>query len=178
MACAHTVHRPPFPATEPRSFSAGAAGVATADAVVRLMLRLARLAASILSIAWRQWSSVAVVWRDQHAEAARAGGTPLWPAEALREGLGAPLLGAARAPYDRSVAAVRTALEEGTLAERWAEGRAMTLEQAIVYALERPPSSTGCWPSNAWPLAASPTSMASGRFRGCRVESMSMPLLR
>ena len=36
--------------------------------------------------------------------------------------------------YDRNVAAVRAQLDEATFAAAWAEGRAMTLEQAIDYA--------------------------------------------
>jgi tetratricopeptide (TPR) repeat protein len=63
-------------------------------------------------------------------------------AEALREALGTPLLRSAHAPYERAVTAVRAALEAGACAARWAEGRAMTLEQAISYALERHPPNT------------------------------------
>jgi hypothetical protein len=37
--------------------------------------------------------------------------------------------------HDRNVAAVRAQLDEATFAAAWAEGRAMTLEQTIVYAL-------------------------------------------
>ena len=40
-----------------------------------------------------------------------------------------------RPAYDRSLGAVRDLLSEGALAAAWAEGRAMTLEQAIEYAL-------------------------------------------
>ncbi len=44
--------------------------------------------------------------------------------------------GAPRAEYDGIVTAARTQLDEATWQEAWAEGRAMTLEQAIAYALE------------------------------------------
>jgi tetratricopeptide (TPR) repeat protein len=37
--------------------------------------------------------------------------------------------------HDRNVAAVRAQLDEATFAAVWAEGRAMTLEQAVDYAL-------------------------------------------
>jgi hypothetical protein len=52
-------------------------------------------------------------------------------AEALREALGAPLPPVERAHYDRSVAATRAALGEEAFAAAWAEGRALSLEQAI-----------------------------------------------
>ncbi len=41
-----------------------------------------------------------------------------------------------RGEYERSVAAVRSALSEEGYATARAEGQAMTLEQAIAYALE------------------------------------------
>ncbi len=41
-----------------------------------------------------------------------------------------------RAEYDRNVAAARAQLDESTFNAAWAEGRAMTLEQAIAYALQ------------------------------------------
>ena len=40
-----------------------------------------------------------------------------------------------RADHDRDVAAVRAALGEAAFAAAWAEGRAMTMEQAIAEAL-------------------------------------------
>ena len=68
-------------------------------------------------------------------------------AEALRETLGAPRLAIyARAPPAR-VASLRSQLDEPACAAAWAEGRAMTLEQALAYALEqdhaREPTSSG-----------------------------------
>jgi hypothetical protein len=56
-------------------------------------------------------------------------------AEALREAAGEPLPPAYRAAYERDVAAARTQLDEATFAAARAAGRAMTLEQAIAYAL-------------------------------------------
>jgi hypothetical protein len=38
--------------------------------------------------------------------------------------------------YDRNLAAVRSQLDEATFAQAWAEGQAMTLEQAMAYALK------------------------------------------
>ena len=37
--------------------------------------------------------------------------------------------------YQREVAAARAVLDDATFAAAWAEGRAMTLEQAVAYAL-------------------------------------------
>ena len=41
-----------------------------------------------------------------------------------------------RAERDQAIAAARTALGEEEFAKAWAEGQAMTLEEAIAYALE------------------------------------------
>jgi len=38
--------------------------------------------------------------------------------------------------FERNVAATRAQLDEATFAAAWTEGKAMTLEQAIEYALE------------------------------------------
>ncbi len=57
----------------------------------------------------------------------------LWGAvEFLRETLGAPILPVERTRYDRAVAVVRAQLGEEAFATAWAEGRTMTLEQALV----------------------------------------------
>jgi hypothetical protein len=49
--------------------------------------------------------------------------------------IGAPLFPADGRAYDRNVAAVRVLMDEAVFSSAWAEGRAMTLEQAIAYAL-------------------------------------------
>jgi non-specific serine/threonine protein kinase len=78
------------------------------------------------------WLSVA---HEQHLKAALlAGGV-----EAAGEASGAPLQPVLKADHDRAVAAMRTLLSEETFAAAWAEGRAMTLEQAIACALEESP---------------------------------------
>ena len=56
-------------------------------------------------------------------------------AKALREVLGALLPPVDQADHDKSVASARAALGGPAFAAAWAEGRAMTLEQAIEYAL-------------------------------------------
>jgi predicted ATPase/class 3 adenylate cyclase/DNA-binding SARP family transcriptional activator len=57
-------------------------------------------------------------------------------AEGVREAIGTPLPRSDRVEHNRSVAAVRAALGEETFAATQAEGRVMTLEQAIAYALD------------------------------------------
>jgi len=58
-------------------------------------------------------------------------------AEALRQAIQAPLPPNERADYERHVAATRSGLSEAAFAAAWAHGQAMTLEQAIAYALEK-----------------------------------------
>jgi hypothetical protein len=55
-------------------------------------------------------------------------------AEALREAIGTPLPPADRVEHDRSVAAIRTALGEEAFAAAGAEGRAMSLDEAVAFA--------------------------------------------
>ncbi len=57
-------------------------------------------------------------------------------AEALRASIGAPIPPADRDEYDGEVAAVRAALTKEACEAAWAAGRAMTLEEAVDYALE------------------------------------------
>jgi tetratricopeptide (TPR) repeat protein len=59
-------------------------------------------------------------------------------AEALREAIKGFLLPDERASYERSIAEVCAQLGEVAFAAAWAEGRAMTLEQAVLFALDRP----------------------------------------
>jgi predicted ATPase/class 3 adenylate cyclase len=69
--------------------------------------------------------------QEQPERAAR-----LWGAEeALREEMGAPLSPSEREEYDRKIAEARAALGEDAFSAAWMEGRAMTQEQAIEYAL-------------------------------------------
>ncbi len=64
----------------------------------------------------------------------------LWGrAETLRGQLGAPLPLADRAWYEVAVAHSRAVVGEVAFAAAWEKGRAMSLEQAIAYALEETP---------------------------------------
>ncbi|MBI3661212.1 tetratricopeptide repeat protein, partial [Candidatus Acetothermia bacterium] len=61
----------------------------------------------------------------------------LGSAKVLRETIGAPIPVGERAEYERTVAAACTSLGEEAFARAWAKGTAMTLEQAIEYALQK-----------------------------------------
>ncbi len=71
------------------------------------------------------------------ASAVAAQGNHVWAAhlwgaaEALREAIGAPLPPVERAPYHQAVEALRTQLGEQAFATAWAQGRTLSLEQAL-----------------------------------------------
>jgi predicted ATPase/DNA-binding CsgD family transcriptional regulator len=75
--------------------------------------------------------AAAVSMRGDHGRAAWLFGS----AEALRQAVGAFVLPLYRAEYDGGVAAARAGLDEGAFTAAWAEGRGMTPEQAVEYAL-------------------------------------------
>ncbi len=56
-------------------------------------------------------------------------------AEALREAIGAPLPPSYCVSYEENVGSVRASLAAAPLVAAWAEGRAMSLEEAVAYAL-------------------------------------------
>ncbi|MBA2783255.1 MAG: tetratricopeptide repeat protein [Rubrobacteraceae bacterium] len=69
--------------------------------------------------------------RDKHGLETR-----LWGAVvALREALGIPWSSIERALHERSLESARSRLDETTVAAAWEEGAAMTLEEAVAYAL-------------------------------------------
>jgi len=59
-------------------------------------------------------------------------------AEALRDAMGVPIPPYGREEYDPHIAALRHALGDDAFAVAWAEGRAMTLEEAVQEALGPP----------------------------------------
>lgn len=64
--------------------------------------------------------------------------TRLWgAAEAWRESAGAPLPKTRTALYDRQVATARVGMDPEACTALWAEGRAMTLEQAVAQSLDK-----------------------------------------
>jgi tetratricopeptide (TPR) repeat protein len=56
-------------------------------------------------------------------------------ADALRAAIGAPIDMEARRPYLHTNAAIRTRLSEPRLTSAWAEGQAMSLDEAVAYAV-------------------------------------------
>ena len=60
-------------------------------------------------------------------------------AQVLREAMSAARPATERADYERDVSDVRRKLGETAFSAAWADGRAMTLDEAIAYALEVPP---------------------------------------
>ena len=83
--------------------------------------------------------AAAVAMRAQRTSAPRAGS--LWAArlfgaaDGLRETAGAPPFPPDRTRNQRSLAVARSQVDDTSFAAAWAEGRAMTLEQAIAEAL-------------------------------------------
>ena len=75
--------------------------------------------------------AAAVSMQGDHRRAALLFGA----AEALRQAVGAFVLPLYRAEYERGVAGTRAGLTEATFNAAWSEGRAMTPEQAVEYAL-------------------------------------------
>lgn len=63
-------------------------------------------------------------------------GQLLAASENLREAMGAPLSLVEQPERNRNIDAIRTVLDDDEFAAAWAEGHAMTLDQAIAYALE------------------------------------------
>jgi predicted ATPase/class 3 adenylate cyclase/Tfp pilus assembly protein PilF len=80
---------------------------------------------------------------QRREEGARRAARLLGAAETLRDVLGSPVAPADRPDHDATVAAVCAALSGETFAAAWAEGQAMTLEQAVEYALEDAGASPG-----------------------------------
>jgi hypothetical protein len=54
----------------------------------------------------------------------------------MRAATGHPPIVGSEAIHERNAAAIRAQLGEAEVAAAWAEGRAMTMEQAVAYALE------------------------------------------
>jgi len=78
------------------------------------------------------FASIAKI-EEQGQRAARLFGA----AEALREKIDIPMTAVEHIEYEREVADLRAGMEEKVFTTAWAEGRAMTMDQAIDFALER-----------------------------------------
>jgi tetratricopeptide (TPR) repeat protein len=60
----------------------------------------------------------------------------LGAAESIRENLNSPMTATEGVEYDQNVSTLRAQMEQSDFATAWAEGRVMTLEQAIEFALQ------------------------------------------
>jgi predicted ATPase/class 3 adenylate cyclase len=61
----------------------------------------------------------------------------LGAAEAIRKTINSTTNGVELVEYEREIAALRASMDENEMQAAWAEGRAMTIDQAIEYALEK-----------------------------------------
>jgi predicted ATPase len=126
-----------------RGIAFSLAGLADLDlslgnhASARLLFQESLEIMRLMANRWAMTYSLESFARLNAAEGKREQAARLWAAaERLREEIASPLPSSERDEYDRGVAAVRQVMSEGVFAASWAEGRAMTMEQAIDYALE------------------------------------------
>jgi non-specific serine/threonine protein kinase len=108
---------------------------ARAQALYRESLLLRRELGALFALAQSLEDLAVLAGRQGEAERAIR---LLGAAEAFCETLGAHPPVAIRAEYERTVRQGRAVLGEAVFAATWAEGRSMSLEQAIDYALEEP----------------------------------------
>jgi hypothetical protein len=71
--------------------------------------------------------------QEQGQRAARLFGA----AEALREKINIPMNSKERIEYDKEIASLRAGMDEKSYTSNWAEGRAMSMDQAIEFALTK-----------------------------------------
>jgi hypothetical protein len=106
---------------------------ATAGAMLRESLSLRRAMGNrrYLAESLEAWAQLSIA-AGKIRMAARLFGA----AEALREMVGAPRPAVDHAEYTQAMAELHAQLDEAAFSWTWSEGRAMTLEQAVKYALE------------------------------------------
>ncbi|MGH3146635.1 MAG: tetratricopeptide repeat protein, partial [Rubrobacter sp.] len=95
--------------------------------------------------------------RGNHERATRLFGA----GEALHETIAAPLPPCERADYDRGVATARAGLDERSFDAAWTQGRAMTPEQAVEYALGEVEEPTDAPPTTTTPVVPEPPAGSS-----------------
>jgi hypothetical protein len=88
---------------------------------------------------WLEERAQAAMLRDPGAEGCRRAARLFGAAAALRERIGVRRGGTERPEYGAAVDSVRAGLDAAAFDRAWAEGKAMDLEQALVYALEEKP---------------------------------------
>src|SRR5262249_29204402 len=88
-------------------------------------------------VAWGIVESLELLAKVENRRLLRERATRLFgAAEALRHGISFRRPPTEHADYDESVSAACSVLGEPAFETAWAEGQAMTLEQAVAYALE------------------------------------------
>ena len=108
---------------------------ADAEALCGESLAIRREIADRVGLAWSLEAMAGLAGdREDLARAARA----LGAAQALRDAIGAPLPPCARADHARDLGRLREALGEEAFAAAWSQGRALTLEEAVLDARPRP----------------------------------------
>jgi hypothetical protein len=76
---------------------------------------------------------------EQPERAARLFGA----AEALRDKIGIPMTAQERVEYDRTIAELRAGMEPPLFESAWAEGRGMSMDQAVRFAVASPAAGAG-----------------------------------
>ena len=100
-------------------------------------LRLSHELGNKAAVAWALEGLAEVVSRQGAvARSARL----LGAANGLRQAVAVPLPPAARKRLERLLGTLRAQISEAAWTAAWAEGRAMSLEQAVAYALEQEPT--------------------------------------
>jgi tetratricopeptide (TPR) repeat protein len=98
---------------------------------------LALLVGVEVAVAWAAAAAGAEIGADREGrKRAERRARVLGAVEALLESMDAILERVARLSYEHAVAAVRAQLGEEAFARAWQEGRAMSMEEAVAYALE------------------------------------------
>ena len=117
----------------------GSGDLARATGLLKENLELARRLRDVLPTQYSLLGLAGVASVNGHADRAAR----LWgAAEASREAVAFPLppLVRERTNYNGFIDATRSALGSVAFNSAWSEGRAMTFDEAVAYALERPPS--------------------------------------
>lgn len=111
-----------------------------AGSVLESLNRMRELGENIQTIPTLEVFAHLVAMRGQNSDEPRAmlmqSARIFGAAEALREAMCSPIMPDQQRSHELGIAALRTQLDELTLAAAWAEGRRMTLDQVVAYALE------------------------------------------
>ena len=98
----------------------------------------------------------------------------LGAAEALRQAIGVPLRPSDRPDYDRTVSAVRDALDEKVFEATWDEGRKMTPEEAIGAYRRAREQAAQAPPQPATSASAHPAGLTARQIEVLRLAAMGL----